>query len=236
MTAILKKEIKSYFNDLTGYLFISAFVLSFCIIFLKDCLFAGKNVLPDVFLSVSSILILMTPLLTVQMFTMERRQNTWTLLTSSNMSMSAIVLGKFFAAAALMAVCVLSTWIDALVLSLYTQVYVGELICCQIGLFLLGSVYIAVGELISAICRRRLTAAAITIFSLFLTGLAGSSVIAADSGILSNILGVLSPYIFFSRFCRGVFSISSVLFLMVYTAVCLMLTVRCVEYGRIKGV
>lgn len=236
MTAIFKKEFKSYFNDLTGYLFIAAFSLSFSVLFLQHCIFAGRNVLPDVFSAMSSMLILFTPLLTVQHFTMERRQNTWTLLASSSVSAPAVVLGKFLAAAALMAACVLSTLLYALVLSFYTAVYVGELICCQVGLLLLGCVYIAAGELISSLCRRRLTAAAITLCALFLVNTAGSSASFTDGGFLGTLLEMLSPYTFFTRFSLGLFSFSSVLFLAVYAAVCLIIAVRCVEYGRVRGI
>ena len=236
MTAIFKKEFKSYFNDLTGYLFIAAFCLSFSVLFLQYCIFAGRNVLPDVFSAMSSMLILFTPLLTVQHFTMERRQNTWTLLAYSVVSAASVVIGKFLAAAAVLSACVLSTWLYAAVLSFYTTVYVGELICCQVGLLALGCVYLAAGELISSLCRRRLTAAAITLCALFLVSAAASSASLTDGGFLGKLLELLSPYTFFSRFTLGIFSFSSVLFLAVYAAVCLIITTRCVEYGRVRGI
>ncbi len=236
MIAIYKKELGSYFNGITGSLFAAGFFLIFGVSFLQECILGGSSDITEVFTAVSTLSMLLIPFLTVQMFTMEKKNNTWSMLCAAPVDTWGIVMGKYLAAVTLAAAAVTVTWIYALVLSMYTTLFVGEFIVNQIGIFLLMQAFISMGELISAVSKRRLTASAITIalqFLLFIISLASSRM---GASAFSGIVKLVSPYNSYTYFSLGIFSVSGAFSLLSFSGICLILTVRCVEYGRFKGV
>lgn len=215
-------------------MFAIGFFIIFGTSFLQDCLIGGNSDITVVFSALSTLSILLIPFLTVQMFTMEKKQNTWIMLMASPVDIWGIVLGKYLAAVTVAAAMVAATWIYGMALSVYTTLFVGEFLINQIGIFLLLQAFIAAGELISSITKRRLTATAITVIVQFIMLIISLSSY-MDISVLSGLLKLISPYTSYSSFSLGIFSFSGAFSLLAFSAICLILTVRHVEYGRIKG-
>ena len=97
MWAIYKKELKTYFLSPIGYVFIGLFLFMASMFFYADILVTGSTMFSSMFYSLSTILIMIVPLLTMRMFSEERKEGTEQLLLTAPRSITSIVLGKFFA-------------------------------------------------------------------------------------------------------------------------------------------
>ena len=236
MKAIFLKELKSYLSGTNSIAFLSLFLFAFGFFFSKDCLLAGTNRLPAVCSDMSYALILLTPLLTVGMFPQERKNNTWGIMLSYPVTLTQTVLAKYFAAMAVCVACVAFTWVYALVLLIFTNVFIGEFIMNQIGLTFLLAAYVATGEAVSSFSRRRLSAAAITVSALFIMFLVSKSSSFISEETISGFLKLISPYSAYSGIPSGTLRLSGAAYLIMYSALCIVIPVRNVEYERSRGI
>ncbi len=122
MSAIYKKELKSYFSNMTGYIAI-AMILIMTGIFVKILSFDGGYANMEYALpTVSIILLLAVPIITMRSFAEERQQKTDQLLYSLPLTTTQIVLGKYFAMLTVFAVPVGVMALYPLILSMYGSV------------------------------------------------------------------------------------------------------------------
>ena len=98
MGTIIKKELKSYFLSPIGYVFIGLFIAMCSIFFYLEVVSAGSLNYEYLFYSSATILTFIVPILTMRMFSEERKNGTEQLLFTSPRSITGIVLGKFIAA------------------------------------------------------------------------------------------------------------------------------------------
>ena len=118
--------------------------------------------------SVLVIFLFAVPLLTMRLFSEEKRQKTDQLLLTSPVSIPGIVFGKFLAAMAVYSGTLLVTVVYAVVIAIYGDLQAWETLGSYIGFIFLGASYISVGLFISAATENQLTAALVTFFSLML--------------------------------------------------------------------
>ena len=122
MLAIFKREFRSYFTSMTGYVII-AIMLLFSGVFSMILNLIGQYASYEYVLSNQSIvLIVAIPVLTMRSIAEDRKSKTDMLLYSLPLKMSSIVLGKYFAMLAVWAICCLSMGITPLILSGYGTV------------------------------------------------------------------------------------------------------------------
>src|ERR1035437_4854994 len=98
MKAVLKRELKSYFNTPLGYAIYSILAFLSGILYLFTFLMGRNTLANTVFVFMLGIILLITPILTMRLFSEERRQKTDQLLFTSSVKLSRIVMGKFLAA------------------------------------------------------------------------------------------------------------------------------------------
>lgn len=107
---ITKKELSGYFRSRLGYFILPIYIFLVMLgTFLGTDFFARTNeTLMQFFMLQNSVLQLVIPAITMKLWTDERRQNTLELLLSQPVSLTAMVLGKFFAAWGICALLLLS--------------------------------------------------------------------------------------------------------------------------------
>ncbi|MCL2319111.1 MAG: ABC transporter permease, partial [Treponema sp.] len=118
--------------------------------------------------SILFIYLFAIPLLTMRLFSEEKRQKTDQLLLTSPVSITGIVCGKFLAAMAVYCGTLLVTVAYAVVIAVYGDLQTWETLGSYIGFIFLGACYIAVGIFISAGTENQLTAALVSFFALML--------------------------------------------------------------------
>jgi len=114
------------------------------------------------------IFLFAVPLLTMRLFSEERRQKTDQLLLTSPVSIPGIVCGKFLAAMAVYCGTLLVTVLYALLIAVYGDLQTWETLGSYIGFVFLGACYISIGIFISAATENQLAAALVTFFALMI--------------------------------------------------------------------
>jgi gliding motility-associated transport system permease protein len=180
-----------------------------------------------------SLLLFLTPLLTMGLYAEERKRGTMELLMTSPISDVAIVLGKFLASLTLLVVMLLPTAGYAVYVFLHSQpVPPWRLIAGgYLGALLLGAVLLAVGQFISSLTENQLIAAVLT-FGVFLILWVIDFGTQSGGSRLDQVLQYLSVTQHYDEFARGIIDTSSLIFYGSLLALGLFLTLRSVDSMR----
>ena len=99
MTAIYKREMRSYFTSPVGYIFVALFLAVSAFIFMDCTVQAGeKSNVAAYFMYILYIFIIIIPLITMKLLSEERKMRTDQLILTSPVSLFGMVLAKFLAA------------------------------------------------------------------------------------------------------------------------------------------
>ena len=159
MIPIYKKEIRTYFTHVSGYIFLTLFLLLVGLFFVTTNVFS-RNPGFHMTISQSTLLIfIMIPTLTMRLFSEEARNKTDQLLYTSPITILQIVAGKFFAAFSLFLIAMAATVFFPLLINRYGSLPVSQIAGTYIGFILLGACCIAVGLFISALTDNQIVAA-----------------------------------------------------------------------------
>ena len=217
MWAIFKKELKTYFLSPIGYISIGIFMLMYSIFFYLTTITYGSVDMGNLYYATARYgLLLMVPLLTMRMFSEERKNGTEQLLLTSPRSVTSIVLGKFFAAVAVILITLILSIIYAIIISFFGNVNIPTLIVTIIGFLLVAMAAISIGMLASSITENQIIAAILTIVVLvapwFLTD-------------ISSIFASVDLIDKFMNFPSGVVSVSDTVCLLSITIMCTLITI-----------
>ena len=168
MMAILKRELKSYFLTPIGYIYMGFFLLVAGVFFTFGNLISRSSQYTGFLGGILFIYLFAVPLLTMRLFSEEKRQRTDQLLLTSPISIPEVVLGKFLAAFTVYLITLAITVMYALVVGIYGDLSFWETLGAYIGFIFLGASYIAVGVFVSAGTENQLTSALVSFFSLLM--------------------------------------------------------------------
>lgn len=168
MRAILSREFKAYFNTASGFIFMAVFLFISGIFFALTNLFTGDGYYNPVLQSTSFIFLILVPMITMKTLAEEKHQKIDQLLLTSPVSLTEIVLGKYFAAVGLFLVTLLITCIYPIILGAFGAIAVWEIIGSYIGFALLGACFIAIGIFVSSLTENQVTSAVATFGALLL--------------------------------------------------------------------
>lgn len=168
MTAIYKRELKSYFQSMTGYVFIAFLVLFVGIYFMAYNLMSGYPYFSYTLSAMTTIIMIGVPVLTMRSFADDRRTRTDQLLLTSPVSVVKIVAAKYLSMITVFAVPVLLSAVCPLVIKLNGNANLKADYASLLAFFLLGCVYIAIGMFISSLTESQILAAVGTIGILLL--------------------------------------------------------------------
>ncbi len=159
MLTICKREWKSYFHTMIGYVVI-AFMIAFTgIYFMVYNLNYGYPYFSYVLASIDYIVLLVVPILTMRSFAEEMRSKTDQLLLTSPVGLFEIVMGKYLAMAAIFAIPCLVYLLFPLVILAQGNAYILEDYLAILMFFLLGCVFISIGMFLSSLTRSQILAA-----------------------------------------------------------------------------
>lgn len=168
MIAILNRELKSYFLTPIGYIYMGFFLLVAGVFFTFGNLITRSSQYTGFLGGILFIYLFAVPLLTMRLFSEEKRQRTDQLLLTSPISIPEIVLGKFLAAFTVYLITLAITAMYATVVGVYGDLSFWETLGAYIGFIFLGASYISVGVFISAGTENQLTSALVSFFSLLM--------------------------------------------------------------------
>ena len=160
MFAILSKEINSFFSTLTGYIAAIVFLLVNGLIMWVfpgelNVLDSGYSTIDTLFIIAPWVFLFLVPAVTMKTFAEEKRTGTIELLLTRPISETQLVLGKYFASVVLVLIILIPSLIFFYSVSQLGSpkgnIDFGATWGSFIGLFLLASVYAAVGIFVSSL-------------------------------------------------------------------------------------
>ena len=167
MTAIYKRELKSYLTSMVGYLFIFFVLVLTGIYFSAYQLSAAYPKFETTLSAVTVVFLIGVPILTMRVLAEERKQKTDQLLLTAPVSVGNIVTGKYLALVTVYAIPILVLCTYPLIMSKFGTVDFGTAYTAILGFFLLGCANIAIGLFMSALTESQVIAAVLTFVLLF---------------------------------------------------------------------
>lgn len=161
MNAVYKRELRSYFSSMIGYIFI-AFLLVACGFFSNAVNFrSGYPKFEYVIQNLTFIFLLIVPILTMRSFSEEKSSGTDKLLYSLPLSNAKIVLGKYFAMLTVFLIPTAVMCLYPIVLSGFGEVSFASAYSSIIGFYFIGAALIAIGMFFSSLADNQAIAAII---------------------------------------------------------------------------
>ena len=168
MIPIIKKEMRTYFNSMVGYIVLAGFVLFTGFYYALYCV---RGLYPDysiVLQSTSIVFLIVIPIITMRLFAEEMRQKTDQLLYTAPLKIEAIVFGKFLSAFLFFIIGMAITVLFPVIISFFGTLPAAQITGTFVGYILLGAAFISIGLFISVLTDNQIIAAFGTFGVLFL--------------------------------------------------------------------
>ena len=243
--ALLRRELSAFFLSLTGYVIIAAVTLvigsSFVMLIANLGTDPVSQPVTELFFNSMMywlIVILMAPVITMRLFAQEKASGTFETLMTTQAGDLAVVAAKFLGAIIFYLVAWLPTVACLLLVQRFTHqppLDAGTLGGMYLGIFLSGSLFLAIGCLASSLTRSQMVAAVVSLavgVLLFILAYMAQAPAAGQSP--------MQPLFYFNLFkqmedfTRGVVDTQVVIFYLSATFFFLFLTLRVVESRRWK--
>lgn len=255
ITAIVKREILSYFKSPIGYVVLALFMLITSFVFVSNLQYQYSDV-GTILLSVQTILFMIViPMITMRSFSEERKNGSEILLLTSPASVFEIVIGKYLASLFVLLVMTFTSVIFVILTLAFGGTIDGKVLGAYIAFILLGAAYLSIGLFASSLTENQVISAIITFATIFfliiIQGIAtimGSVISTLVSKV--NIFGLTdlqidgvskavtsivewpNPSARLDNFSSGIFEIAPLVFFISLIAIFLFLTTRVIEKRR----
>jgi len=233
MIAIIKRELSAYFLSVLAYVYLAIFTLFSGIYFFVTCLYGyGSNNLTHVFGNLFVITIFLVPILTMRLWSEEKKQKTDQLLLTSPVRLTSIVFGKYLSALLVFLTGLSITIIYAGIISVFSDPGWPLVLTKFLGLLLLGAALISIGLFISSLTENQLISAvvsfAIGLFIMLMDSL--SSFI--NIKFIANLFNAVSFNKHYHTFTSGILNLTDVVFFLSVSLIFIFLNIRVLEKKR----
>lgn len=232
---IARREIRSYFDSPVAYIFIVAFLLSCGILFffMQGFFASGTASLRPWFGVMPVMLSILLPALTMRLWAEERKQGTYETLLTLPFAEHELVLGKYLAAMAVVGAALALSLPVPLMVSAFGRFDPGIILTEYLGILLLSSAGVALGQLLSSLTRNQMSAFLATAF--LLVALTMLSQLASYFNLpswLSGAVNWISLSYRFSSFSKGVLDSRDLAYFIILSALSLYLCSRRLAFGK----
>ncbi len=232
MTAIMRRELLSYFTSPVGYVYLSVSYMFYGFYFFVACLLSNYSGLEAVFSNMFSIVLFLIPVLTMRLLSEDKKNKTDQALLTAPVSLTGLVLGKFLAAALVYLLSLSVTLIYAFIIAGFTPPNWAMILGNYFGFLLLGSSFISIGMFISSLTENQVIAAvggfAAAITLILLDGIGSIFQNQTVTQFITNISFMQR----LGSIISGRFELAAVVFFLSVCALFIFLTVRVLEKRR----
>lgn len=203
VSAIWRREMKSYFTSPAAYIVLAVFLLITGWIFTLNLFKENLATMRSVFDLLPFLLVVFAPAMSMRLISEERRSGTMELLVTMPVRDFDVVLGKFLAALTLWVAVLVLTLIYPFTLSILGDLDGGAIVAGYLGLLLLGGAYLSVGLLGSALTESQIVA---FILSFLMSAILAVLVMITPliPGAIADVVQYLSTTYHFENVARGV--------------------------------
>ncbi|MCF7830406.1 ABC transporter permease subunit [Candidatus Gracilibacteria bacterium] len=231
--ALVRKELRLYFNSPIAYIFLVVFLLLSSWLFFRTFFLIGQTEMRGFFGILPWIFLFLIPSLTMRLWSEEYRQGTVETLLTSSVSVEEAVLGKAAGSFIFLALALLLTFPVAISLSFVGNLDWGVVLTAYFGALLLGMAYISLGLFISSLTRNQIVAFIVSVLVLFAFLILGDGIVTA---FLPNWLGslckTLSLGTHYNSILRGVIDTRDFIFYLSFIVLFLLLNVQTLKTRR----
>ncbi len=233
MIAVMKKELKSYYNSTMGYIITVVFLGLTSWLFFKTFFLYGEATMRPYFNMLPVIFMLFMPAITMRQWAEERKLGTIEVLFTLPLKDLEILLGKYFASILFLVVILVLTLTIPISIALIGSPDPGEIISGYFGAILLGGAYLAIGLFASSLTSSQIVA--------FILGLLFSFVlfIVGESFVTVTLPPAIAPLVryfglgyHFDSIARGVIDLRDVLYYLTVIVTFLYLTYIVIKERR----
>ena len=244
---IVRKELKSVFASPMGWIVLTIFTFLFGSLYLTgvnnyfevmsgavrpaERMGVTQSVAQIVYGWAFLIVLVAVPLLSMRLISEERRSQTLPFLFSAPLSLTEIVLGKFFGLVIFLSILILYIAFMLSTLNIWSDVDFGFIIANSLGLFLLVAGSSAVGLYFSSLTSQPV-AAAVMSFVTLIALIFMDRIFVADP---SNPLAQFSLMRHFQSFSTGLIDTADIAYFVLFTITFLTLTIRRLDADRLRG-
>jgi ABC-2 type transport system permease protein len=242
------KDYKTYFTSPVGYLIIGFFLFVTGFMFFNSVhWFIQQNatyqfqmgggvsitdgILRPLFGNVNVFFLFVVPLITMRLFSEERKLHTLELLMTSPVTLWEMVLGKFFAAFLLVCTILLITSVYPIILFATANPDPGVILTTYLGTLLQVSCIIAIGVFFSSVTENQIIAGVLSILTgLFFWLIMWASQFAGP--VFGSLLEHLSLINHFNNLSRGLLDTTNIVFYLSFIFMWLFLAHRALDSYR----
>lgn len=230
--ALFQKELLSYFRSPIAYFVVAVFLLGTGYFFLYDVFLTGSATMTDTFKNMGVLMLTVSPIITMRLFSGEYNGRTMELLTTLPLRSWEIVVGKFLGAVTILLLMSFGTAINLIPLYLYGNPETTTIVSGYIGFILLGMACLAIGQFFSALTQNQIVAALITVPVLLAFWFMGHLQGFQASVVLQKLFGYMSFSLHFGDFVNGLVRTEAIMFYLVVCAIALTLNTSYLQWRR----
>ncbi len=231
MSAVFKREFKTYFTSPIGYVYLAVCFFFQALDFIS-LYSSGYPYLQYLFSNGFTIVLFTTPLLTMRLVSEDKKNKTDQLLFTAPVSITGVVLGKFFAAVCVFALSHALTFIFQLIMAANANVDWMIYISNVLGVVLLGMALIALGVFISSLTESQIVAAIISFAAALLLIYLDTIAEMTKMAFVITVAEAISFMGRYSAFVEGVLDYANMVFFLSFAALFIFLSVRVLDRKR----
>lgn len=192
----------------------------------------NEIVFRPVFYNMAVVLLLVVPILTMRLFAEEKKLKTMELLMTSPVTVTDIVVGKFFAAFAVFAGMLALTAVGPLALAPFAPFRWEPILTAYLGVLLMGGLFLSAGLLASGLTENQIIAVILSFGGLLLFWLFGWAGQVFAESVVGKVLTYLSPLEHFEHLVKGLVTTSDLVYFTAGILFTLFLAHRVIESQR----
>lgn len=249
--AITRKELEQYFASPIAYIVVALLMIILGIFFYiyltlymqqvaQSAQYGGEgvdlsqNIMRPFFANAAFFFLIIFPMLTMKLFAEEKKLGTYELLMTSPISISQLVIGKFLGVLTLMiAILVLLLIYPATLYVFGGRPDIGPILTGFLGLFLLGSAFVAIGLFTSSVTDSQIVAAVLCFVFLILFWIINW--ISRSEAWYGKVLQYISIYQRFDDFTKGILNLNDAFYYVSFAFVSLFITGIVLQSQRWKS-
>jgi ABC-2 type transport system permease protein len=203
--AVIKKELRTYFNSPIAYIFIVVFLALSSWLFLRSFFISGQADMRDYFSILPWVFLFLIPAVSMRLWAEEKKSGTLEVLLTLPVKDWEVILGKFLASFIFIAISLILTFPLVIVLYYFGNPDTGVLIGSYLGTLFLAGSFLSIGLLISSVTQNQIIAFIIAVIVSFIFLIIGNpAVLYSVPDFLVPVLKFLGLTTHFASIARGV--------------------------------
>ena len=232
MTAIFKREFRSYFTGGIGLAYCALFIFLANFSYHESFVTQYSSNFVGIFNAILGNMAFLIPILTMRIWSEEKKQKTDQLLLTAPVTPMQLVMGKFMAAMAVYLLSLALTLAYPIITSTYDGVVEWYLIIGNyIAIICVAAAYVAICQFMSCLTESQIISAILSLATLMCFSLV-QEIVGTDIDFLYEIASFISIQLRYTNFIQGIFLLSDIVYFISLAAFFLFITSRVIDKRR----